>query len=112
MPFVDAFSGKPLVYNIVWKSFLYIVASLIYGYMKPLVKYLFQGLSLPIAAYKAFQEFMLARHWAIEIWVAMLLVVYVTMMELVRAIERERLKDMFFGPRRKPAKGRYFRNAA
>ena len=112
LPFVDAFLGPPLIHNIVWKSSLYIVASLVYRYVKPLVKYLFQGLSLPAAAYNALQEFMLARRWAIEIWVAMLLVVYVTMMELVRVIGRDRLKDMFFGPSDKPAKERYSSDAA
>lgn len=111
LPFVDAFLGKPLIHNIVWKSSLYIVASLVYRYAKPLVKYLFQGQSLSAAASSALQEFMLARRWAIEIWVAMLVVVYVTMIELVRVVGRDRLKNMFFGPRGKPAKERYSSDA-
>ena len=112
LPFAHAFPGKPMIYNIVWKSSLYIAASLVYRYITPLVKYLFQGMSLPAAASGALQEFLLTRRWAIEIWLAMLLVVYVTMQELARVIGRDQLKVMFFGRRGKPAKERYSRDAA
>jgi len=112
LPFVNAFSGKPLIYNIVWKSSLYIAASLVYRYVKPLVKYLFQGMSLPAAASGAMHEFLLTRRWAIEIWLAMLLVVYVTMRELGRAIGEDRLRKMLFGGKGKPAKESYSRDAA
>lgn len=112
LPFVHTFPGKPLIYNVVWKSSTYIAASLVYRYIKPLVKYLFHGMSIPAAASGALQEFMLTRRWAIEIWLAMLLVVYVTMQELARVIGRDRLKDIFFGRRSKPARERYFRDAA
>ena len=112
LPFVDAFSGKPLIYNIVWKSSIYIAASLVYRYLKPLVKYLFQGVSLSAAASGALQQFLLPRLWAIEIWLAMLLVVYATIQELGRAIGMDQLKDMFFGRRGKPAMEKYHRDAA
>jgi hypothetical protein len=112
LPFVHAFPGKPLIYNIVWKSSLYIAASLVYRYVKPLIKYLFQGMSLLAAASGALHEFMLTRRWAIEIWLAMLLVVYVTMQELARVIGRDQLKEIFFGGRGKPTKERYSRDAA
>jgi hypothetical protein len=112
LPFVHPFPDKPLIYNIVWKSSLYIAASLVYRYVKPLVKYLFQGMSFPAASSGALHEFMLTRRWAIEIWLAMLLVVYVTMQELARVIGPDQLKDMFFGQRGKPAGERYFRDAA
>jgi hypothetical protein len=112
LPFVDAFPGKPLIYNIAWKSSLYIAASIVYRYVKPLLKYLFQGMSLPAAASGALHEFMLTRGWAIEIWLAMLLVVYVTMQELARVIGRDRLREMFFGSRSKPTTKRYSRDAA
>lgn len=112
LPCVDAFLDKPLIHNIVWKSSLYVLASLVYQYMKPLVKYLFQGQNLPAAASSAWQEFMGARHWAIEIWVAMLLVVYVTVMEMIRVMGTEKMNDMLFGSRGRPAKGGYSGRAA
>jgi hypothetical protein len=112
LPIVHAFQGKPLIYTIAWKSALYIAVSLVYRYIKPLLTYLFQGMGISAAHSRALQQFMLPKMWAIDIWVAMLLVVYVTMQELSRVIGSNQLKYMFFGQRAKPGPERSFRDAA
>jgi hypothetical protein len=97
LPFVDAFPGKPIVYNIAWKSTIYIVASLLFRYIEPLIKSLFVGASLAAAHLHAAQELSLPRFWAIEIWVGVLLVIFVTMLELTRALGRDKMRFIFFG---------------
>jgi hypothetical protein len=97
LPFVDAFRGKPLIYNIVWKSLIYITASLIFHYIEPLVKFLFTGASLAAAHHHAMQAFTHPMFWANEIWVAMLLVLFVTMRELSRALGKDQMRRLFFG---------------
>jgi hypothetical protein len=97
LPFVHAFPNKPLVHNIIWKSSMYIAGSLLFRYLEPLVKSLFSGMGLAASHFSALGEFMQPRFWAIEIWLAMLLVVFVTMRELSRVVGKEELRLMFLG---------------
>ncbi len=96
-PFVHAFPGKPLVHNIIWKSSIYVAASLVFRYMEPFIKYLFKGMGLSASHSAVLEEFAKPRFWAIEIWLAMLLVGFVTMQELSRVVGKEKLRLMFFG---------------
>jgi hypothetical protein len=97
LPFVDAFPGKPLVYNITWKTLIYVAASLIYRYIEPLITSLFMGAGGTAAHQHAVQPFMQTRFWAIEIWLALLFVIFVTMHELTRAVGKDKMRLLFFG---------------
>ncbi len=112
VPFVHAFPDKPLIHNIVWKSSLYIAASVVFMYIEPLIKHLFKGLGLPASHALALQELMQPRTGAILIFVAMLLVAFVTMRELSRVIGKEQFRHIFLGTRRKPAADTSSRRAA
>jgi hypothetical protein len=112
LPFVDAFPGRPLMRNIVWKSSLYIGAGVIFLYIEPLVKNLFRGIGLRASYSQAWQELMLPHTWANVIWLAMLMAVFVTLMELSRVIGKDQVKYMFFGRRAKPATEERFRDVA
>jgi hypothetical protein len=112
LPFVHAFPHKPLVHNIVWKSLLYVVASLCFLYMEPFLKHLVRGFSLSVSHSRAWHELMLPRTWATVIWLAVLLVVFVTAQEVSRVIGKEQLKSMFFGNKRLSATEVRFPDAA
>lgn len=112
LPFVHAFPDKPLVHNIVWKSSLYVAASLVFRYIEPLIKNLFKGMGLAASHSAALQELMLPRTWAVEIWLAMLLVIFVTMQELTRVVGKQKMKQLFFGGNDKPAAETSVRRAA
>ena len=102
VPFVNAFPHKPLVYNIVWKSLLYIAGSVVFLYLEPFVEDLFKGMVLAASGGRALQRLMLPKTWATEIILAMLLLGFVTMQELSRVIGKDQLKHMFFGQKHKP----------
>src|SRR5215467_14637577 len=112
LPFVHAFPGKPLAHNIVWKSSLYIAGGVIFLYFEPFMKNLIRGAGLSASHSRAWQELMLPRTWATLIWVAMLMVVFVTIKELSRVIGKDRLKYVFFGRGGKLAEEERFRDAA
>src|SRR5262249_43155381 len=102
LPFVDAFPHKPMIYNIGWKSSLYVVAGVVFLYMDPFVKHLVKGAGLYASHSQAWHELMLPRTWAIVIWVVVLMLIFVTVKETSRVIGKDDLKRMFFGRRDAP----------
>jgi hypothetical protein len=97
LPVVDRYPGKPLIYNIMWKTPIYVMVSLLYRYVEPLIGSLIAGASIAVAHDLAVQEFTQSRFWAIEIWLAILFVIFVTMHELNRALGKGKMRLMFFG---------------
>lgn len=112
MPLVHRFPEKPLVHNIVWKSSLYVAASLVFLYAEDFIKYLFKGLGLSASHSLALSKFTLPRTWATVIWLAMLLVAFVTLQELSHVIGQEQFRQIFFGRKGKPLAESRFRDAA
>lgn len=112
LPFVDIFPKKPLVYNIAWKSFLYVLVSLGVLYMDPLLTNLVKGVSFSLSTSRAWHELMLPRTWATMIWLAMLLLVFVAAQEMSRVLGKGQLECLFFGNRQVPAPEARFRDAA
>jgi len=113
LPFVHAFPEKPLVNNIAWKSSLYIAGSVLVLYIEPLVKSLIKGEGFYTAQSRAWHELTLPRTWSTVIWLAVLLLVFVTMRELSRVIGKDQMKYIFLGDRKKRAAAeRGFRRAA
>ena len=103
LPFVHAFPEKPLVHNVSWKSSLYVAASVIFLYLEPFLKNLIKGLGLYGSHSAAWHELMLPKTWATLLWLAVLMVGFVTMQELSHVLGKERLKAIFFGDRKKKA---------
>lgn len=112
LPFVDAFPGRPLLPNIMWKSSLYVAGCVTFLYVEPLLKNLFRGAGVFASHSHALQELMLPRTWATMIWVGMLMTAFVTLQELTRVIGKEQLKHMIFGHKDKLANQERFRDAA
>lgn len=97
LPLVHAFPHKPLIHNIVWKTAIYVLASLVFRYAEPLIEELFRGAGAAAAHRLAIQQLVQPRFWASEIWVAVLLLIFVTMRELARVEGKERLRLIFLG---------------
>jgi hypothetical protein len=112
LPFVHGFPHKPIVYNIGWKTLLYLAASVVFLYTEPFLRNLFKGVGLYSSHSRAWHELMLPRTGATVIWVLVLLLMFVTMKELSRVIGKEKLKQVFFGSRGGPAKPVRFRDVA
>lgn len=98
LPFVNRFPEKPLIYNIVWKTAIYLIASLLVRYVEHLIPFLREYRDLAIANRRLFEEVVWPRFWAIQIWLFVLFFVYCSLRELVRVLGRERVRRIFFGP--------------
>ncbi len=97
IPGVDAFRGKPLVYNIVWKTPIYLVMSLLYRYIEPAIGSVIDGMSVAEAHAHTMEEFTHPRFWAIEVWLAALFAIFVMMRELILVLGKEKVRLLFFG---------------
>ena len=94
---VNRFPEKPLIYNVVWKSAIYVGASLVAHYLEHLLP-LWWRMDLRTANEHLWSEIVWPHFWAVQLWLVVLIFVYCAARELVRAVGRERVQRIFFGP--------------
>jgi hypothetical protein len=98
LPFINRFPKHPLIYNVTWKTLIYLLLSMLIHYLKHLVDFWWQVGGLVAGNKKLLAEIVWPHFWAIQIILFVLIVMYCTMHELVRAIGKEKMRRMFFGP--------------
>jgi len=99
LPFINRFPARPLMYNIVWKTGIYVAAALLLHYLEHLVPMWWHLGDLGAANRQLASEMVWPHFWAVQLWLVVLLFVYCALREPVRAIGREKVVAMFFGPR-------------
>jgi hypothetical protein len=103
LPFINRFPGRPLIYNIAWKTLIYLLAALAVRCLEAFIHfYRQQGLILG-ATRHMLDEIVWPHFWAIQIWLTVLLMLYCTMHELGRALGRDRMRELFLGAATKTA---------
>lgn len=101
LPAVNRFPEKPLVYNVAWKTALYLVGALVVHYLEHLVPIWWREGNVAVASRLLMGEVVWPHFWAIQLWLVVLLLVYCTLREFVRVVGRREVTAMFFGsPRR------------
>lgn len=100
MPFLNIFSGKPLIYSTAWKTLVYCFASLLFRTVEHLLPFLSRHQDLAIAWRHLLAEVWWPRFWTVQVWSFVLFFVFVVSQELVKGVGPDRLRRMFFGPGR------------
>jgi hypothetical protein len=98
LPFMNRFPDKPLIYNILWKTWIYILAALVVRYVGSIFPHVMETRDFVQANNNLLDAFIWPRFWAMQIWLSVLFFIYVALRELVRVLGRERVTRMFFGP--------------
>jgi hypothetical protein len=98
LPFINRFPKHPLIYNVVWKTMIYLLLSMVIHYLEHLIDSWRQAGSLVAGNQRLLAEIVWPHFWAIQIILFVLIVMYCTMHELIRVIGKEKVRRMFFGP--------------
>jgi len=97
LPFVNRYPDKPLIYNVVWKTPIYVLAALLVRYVEHLISFARKHESLLEANRHLLAEVNWPDFWATHIWLVVLLFVYCALVELIRLLGAERVRQIFFG---------------
>jgi hypothetical protein len=98
LPLINRYPAKPLIYNVVWKTMIYLCVSAIIHYLERLYDFWKQAGSLAAGNEKLLAEMVWPHFWAIQIILLVLILMYCTGHELVRVIGKEKVRRIFFGP--------------
>jgi hypothetical protein len=82
LPFVNRFPEKPLLYNVVWKEIIYILAALIVRYVEHLLPFVREYGNLALANRHLLDKVVWPHFWAIQIWLLVLFFMFCTLREL------------------------------
>jgi hypothetical protein len=98
LPLINRFPNKPLIYNIAWKTVIYLLISAVIHYLERLFDFWRQTGGVVAGNEKLLSEIIWPHFWAIQIILFVLIAMYCTVHELVRVIGREKTLRIFFGP--------------
>ena len=98
LPFINRFPNKPLIYNIAWKTVIYLLLSAVIHYLERLIDFWRETGGFVAGNQKLFAEIIWPHFWAIQIILFVLIAAYCMVHELVRVIGREKALRIFFGP--------------
>ena len=98
LPFINRYPDKPLVYNVAWKTTIYLLVALLVHYLEHLVDFWRKTGSFIAGNEKLLAEIVWPHFWAIQIILAVMILIYCTMHEIVRLLGAEKVQHMFFGP--------------
>ena len=98
LPLINRFPHKPLIYNIAWKTVIYLLISAVIHYVERLMDFWRETGGLVAGNQKLLSEIIWPHFWAIQIILFVLIAAYCMVHELVRVIGREKVLRIFFGP--------------
>jgi hypothetical protein len=98
LPFINRFPNKALIYNVAWKTLIYLLLSAVIHYLERLIDFWRQTGGFVAGNQKLLSEIIWPHFWAIQIILFVLIAMYCMMHELVRVIGKEKAMRIFFGP--------------
>ena len=98
LPAINRFPNRPLIYNVAWKTAIYLVMATAIHYCERIVHFGREAGSLSAGFDTMLAQIVWPHFWAIEILMLVLILMYCTSRELIRVIGREKVIQIFFGP--------------
>lgn len=102
LPFVNRYLHQPLIYNVAWKSILYLIVAFFIHYIERLIDFSRRAGGVIAGNEKLLTEIMWPQFLAIQIMLFYLIVMYCIIDQLIRVIGADDARKRFFGPLRTP----------
>ena len=99
LPFINRYPDKPLIYNIAWKTTIYVLVAMLVHYLERLIDFWKEAGSFVAGNQKLLAEIVWPHFWAIQILLIVLILMYCIMHEFVRILGRDKVLEMLFGTR-------------
>ena len=96
---IHRFQHAPLIKPILYKTVFYSLVVMLFRMIEQLIHFSATGEGFRVAFSAAADAFTWHRFAAIQIWLFTCFLIYVTAIEVSKAVGREKLKQLFFGPR-------------
>lgn len=97
LPIINRYPDKPLIYNVVWKTFIYVSAALLVRLLEELIPVIGTAGGVAAAFERLLDEVVWHHFWAVQIWLITLFAFYCALREIGRIIGRKEILRMFFG---------------
>jgi hypothetical protein len=98
LPFMEPFPKIPIIYNVLWKTLLYTLATVIIQVIEEVIRVLLKHGGLA----SVWDALLRPHFWVIQIWLVMVLLVFCTIRELIRVLGVAQAKEIFLGVRSSP----------
>lgn len=96
-PAINRFPGKPLAYNVAWKTAVYFVVATVIHYLERLFDFAREAGGIVAGNQKLLSEIVWPHFLAIQIILLVIVLNYCVIRELGRVLGEERMARMFFG---------------
>jgi hypothetical protein len=98
LPFINRYPKRPLIYNVAWKTAIYLLVSMLIHYLERLYDYWKVAGGVVAGNERLLAEIVWPHFIAIQILLFVLILMYCTAHELVRVIGKDKVMRIFFGP--------------
>lgn len=97
IPFLNLYPKKPLIYNVVFKTIVFSIFTMLFMTIEELFRLSRKGGGLTAAWDKLMGDFTWPYFFAREAWIFILILLYCAGAELTRVIGKEKVVEIFFG---------------
>ncbi len=98
LPFINRYPNKPLVYNVLWKTTIYFIISMLIHYIEIIFELWHKSSDPLVSINQFFSQIVWPHFFALQILLAVLIFMFCTTRELVRVIGVVKVWHIFFGP--------------
>jgi hypothetical protein len=97
LPIINRFPNKPLIYNVTWKTSIYMIAALLVRYIERLIPFIFEYKNFTVANSHLLDEVIWPHFWLVQLWLLVCFFMYCTVREFTRILGQEKVRAMFLG---------------